>query len=139
MTKIPADRQRRLAANATRAPSGAQTGSSPVASVRTAPVATSATSTWHAPRPGHSEKRSRRLSPDHRSGLENAGRVRVSERTDAPSALATAASKPYGVLRQNAIDPLECRRYVEENFAPERMVADYAKAYEEAVERAAVA
>jgi glycosyltransferase involved in cell wall biosynthesis len=35
------------------------------------------------------------------------------------------------------IDPLECRRYVEERFAPERMVASYLEAYETAVERAA--
>jgi glycosyltransferase involved in cell wall biosynthesis len=31
------------------------------------------------------------------------------------------------------IDPLECRRYVEERFAPERMVADYVQAYEAAI------
>jgi glycosyltransferase involved in cell wall biosynthesis len=35
------------------------------------------------------------------------------------------------------IDPLECRRYVEERFAPERMVADYLDAYETALARAA--
>ena len=28
----------------------------------------------------------------------------------------------------DALDPLECRRYVEERFAPERMVADYVAA-----------
>jgi hypothetical protein len=33
-------------------------------------------------------------------------------------------------------DPLDCRRYVEERFAPERMVADYVAAYEGALERA---
>jgi glycosyltransferase involved in cell wall biosynthesis len=32
--------------------------------------------------------------------------------------------------RVDEIDPLECRRYVEERFAPERMVADYERAYE---------
>ena len=37
------------------------------------------------------------------------------------------------------LDPLECRRYVEERFAPERMVGDYVDAYREAVERSAVA
>jgi glycosyltransferase involved in cell wall biosynthesis len=36
------------------------------------------------------------------------------------------------------LDPLECRRYVEELFAPERMVGDYLDAYREAVERASV-
>jgi len=36
------------------------------------------------------------------------------------------------------IDPLECRRYAEERFAPERMVADYVRAYESAIERARV-
>jgi glycosyltransferase involved in cell wall biosynthesis len=33
----------------------------------------------------------------------------------------------------DAIDPLECRRYVEERFSPERMVADYVRAYREAM------
>jgi glycosyltransferase involved in cell wall biosynthesis len=33
-------------------------------------------------------------------------------------------------------DPLECRRYVEERFAPERMVVDYVAAYESALARA---
>ena len=27
------------------------------------------------------------------------------------------------------LDPNECRRYVEERFAPERMVGDYERAY----------
>jgi glycosyltransferase involved in cell wall biosynthesis len=37
------------------------------------------------------------------------------------------------VLEQaDEIDPLECRRYVEEQFAPGRMVADYERAYEAA-------
>jgi glycosyltransferase involved in cell wall biosynthesis len=31
------------------------------------------------------------------------------------------------------LDPLECRRYVEERFAPERMVADYLRAYRRVV------
>ena len=34
------------------------------------------------------------------------------------------------------IDPLECRRYVEERFSPMRMVADYVRAYTAAIERA---
>jgi glycosyltransferase involved in cell wall biosynthesis len=38
----------------------------------------------------------------------------------------------------DALDPLECRRYVEGRFAPERMVRDYLDAYRAAVERAAV-
>jgi glycosyltransferase involved in cell wall biosynthesis len=39
-----------------------------------------------------------------------------------------------GALEQaDALDPMECRRYVEERFAPERMVADYVDAYETAV------
>jgi glycosyltransferase involved in cell wall biosynthesis len=41
------------------------------------------------------------------------------------------------VLEQaDAIDPMECRRYVEECFSKERMVADYEAAYEEALEDA---
>jgi glycosyltransferase involved in cell wall biosynthesis len=36
-----------------------------------------------------------------------------------------------GALEQaDALDPMECRRYVEERFAPERMVADYVDAYQ---------
>jgi glycosyltransferase involved in cell wall biosynthesis len=37
--------------------------------------------------------------------------------------------------RADQLDPIECRRYVEERFAPERMVADYLAAYETAIER----
>jgi glycosyltransferase involved in cell wall biosynthesis len=37
----------------------------------------------------------------------------------------------------DALDPIECRRYVEERFAPERMVEDYVTAYREAIERRA--
>jgi glycosyltransferase involved in cell wall biosynthesis len=41
------------------------------------------------------------------------------------------------VLEQaDGIDPMECRRYVEERFSKERMVADYEAAYEKAVETA---
>jgi glycosyltransferase involved in cell wall biosynthesis len=45
---------------------------------------------------------------------------------------------PAALEQADAIDPLECRRYVEERFAPERMVADYVDAYRNAVERLAV-
>jgi hypothetical protein len=34
------------------------------------------------------------------------------------------------VLEADRLDPLECRRYVEESFSAERMVADYVAAYE---------
>ena len=33
----------------------------------------------------------------------------------------------------DALDPNECRRYVEERFAPERMVRDYEDAYRAAI------
>jgi glycosyltransferase involved in cell wall biosynthesis len=33
----------------------------------------------------------------------------------------------------DALDPIECRRYVEERFAPERMVGDYERTYREAI------
>jgi glycosyltransferase involved in cell wall biosynthesis len=35
--------------------------------------------------------------------------------------------------RADELDPLECRRYVEERFAPERMVDDYLAVYERAI------
>src|SRR5918999_1889842 len=35
----------------------------------------------------------------------------------------------------DALDPAECRRYVEERFAPEHMVADYVEAYQTALAR----
>ena len=38
----------------------------------------------------------------------------------------------------DALDPLECRRYVEERFSPERMVEDYVQAYREAMVGAAL-
>ena len=38
--------------------------------------------------------------------------------------------------RADALDPMECRRYVEDRFAPERMVGDYERAYREALVRA---
>ncbi len=43
---------------------------------------------------------------------------------------------PEALERADALDPLECRRYVEERFAPERMVGDYERVYREAIERA---
>jgi glycosyltransferase involved in cell wall biosynthesis len=43
-----------------------------------------------------------------------------------------------GVIEQaDTIDPLECRRYVEERFSKERMVADYEAAYVKALESVA--
>jgi glycosyltransferase involved in cell wall biosynthesis len=39
---------------------------------------------------------------------------------------------PSALERADEIDPVECRRYAEERFAPERMVADYLRAYEAA-------
>jgi glycosyltransferase involved in cell wall biosynthesis len=40
---------------------------------------------------------------------------------------------PAALERADKIDPLECRRYVEERFAPERMVSDYENAYNKAI------
>jgi glycosyltransferase involved in cell wall biosynthesis len=37
---------------------------------------------------------------------------------------------PAALERADEIDPRECRRYAEEQFAPERMVGDYLRAYE---------
>jgi glycosyltransferase involved in cell wall biosynthesis len=42
---------------------------------------------------------------------------------------------PVAVEEADSLDPLECRRYVEEWFAPERMVDDYVRAYRVAIER----
>ncbi|HYX89691.1 MAG TPA: glycosyltransferase family 4 protein [Gaiellaceae bacterium] len=39
---------------------------------------------------------------------------------------------PAVLDRADAIEPTECRRYAEERFAPERMVADYVRAYRQA-------
>ncbi|HYZ19387.1 MAG TPA: glycosyltransferase family 4 protein [Gaiellaceae bacterium] len=44
---------------------------------------------------------------------------------------------PDALERADALDPIECRRYVEEQFAPERMVGGYEAAYREAIERTA--
>jgi glycosyltransferase involved in cell wall biosynthesis len=45
---------------------------------------------------------------------------------------------PAALEEADALDPLECRRYVEERFAPERMVGDYVNAYQDAVDRASI-
>jgi glycosyltransferase involved in cell wall biosynthesis len=37
------------------------------------------------------------------------------------------------VEQADALDPLECRRFAEERFSPERMVDDYVQAYREAI------
>jgi glycosyltransferase involved in cell wall biosynthesis len=42
---------------------------------------------------------------------------------------------PHALEEADAIDPWECRHYVEECFAPERMVADYVEAYRETITR----
>jgi glycosyltransferase involved in cell wall biosynthesis len=40
---------------------------------------------------------------------------------------------PAALERADALDPLELRHYVEQEFSPERMVRDYAAAYEAAI------
>ena len=40
---------------------------------------------------------------------------------------------PAALERADAIEPVECRRYAEEQFAPERMVRDYENAYRKAI------
>jgi hypothetical protein len=40
---------------------------------------------------------------------------------------------PGALERVDEIDPLDCRRYVEERFAPQRMVANYEEAYSTAL------
>jgi glycosyltransferase involved in cell wall biosynthesis len=40
---------------------------------------------------------------------------------------------PGALERADALDPLELRRYVEEEFSPQRMVRDYVAAYEAAI------
>jgi glycosyltransferase involved in cell wall biosynthesis len=52
--------------------------------------------------------------------------VIVEEHTEMPAALE----------RADQIDPMDCRRYVEERFSKERMVADYEAAYTKALETA---
>ena len=46
---------------------------------------------------------------------------------------------PGAIERAAALDPMDCRRYVEERFSSERMVRDYEAAYEKALEGAAAA
>jgi len=46
---------------------------------------------------------------------------------------------PAALDRSDQLDPLECRRYVEERYAPERMVENYLRVYEAAAERASAA
>ena len=43
---------------------------------------------------------------------------------------------PAALERADALDPLDCRRYAEERYSPERMVEDYLRVYEAAAERA---
>jgi glycosyltransferase involved in cell wall biosynthesis len=40
---------------------------------------------------------------------------------------------PAALAHVDEIDPVECRRYVEERFSPERMVAGYVDAYRAAI------
>jgi glycosyltransferase involved in cell wall biosynthesis len=40
---------------------------------------------------------------------------------------------PAALEQADAIEPTECRRFAEEQFAPDRMVADYERAYREAI------
>jgi glycosyltransferase involved in cell wall biosynthesis len=42
---------------------------------------------------------------------------------------------PEALEEADRIEPIECRRFVEERFSPSRMVAGYVRAYREAVER----
>ena len=42
---------------------------------------------------------------------------------------------PAALERADALDPLELRRFAEEHFSPERMVGDYVKAYQSAIDR----
>jgi len=46
---------------------------------------------------------------------------------------------PGVIERVAALDPMDCRRYVEERFSSERMVRDYEAAYVKALEGAAAA
>ena len=42
---------------------------------------------------------------------------------------------PAALEEADRLDPMECRRYAEQRFAPERMVADYLRAYRAQIER----
>jgi glycosyltransferase involved in cell wall biosynthesis len=46
---------------------------------------------------------------------------------------------PEALERADSLDPLECRRYVEDRFGPQRMVEDYLGVYQAVVGRAAAA
>jgi glycosyltransferase involved in cell wall biosynthesis len=48
----------------------------------------------------------------------------------------TYREMPAALDRADQLDPLECRRYVEERYAPDRMVESYLRVYEAAAERA---
>jgi hypothetical protein len=52
------------------------------------------------------------------------------------AACVSPGTGPAALEQSDALDPTECRRYVEERFAPERMVVNYVEAYETAIERA---
>jgi glycosyltransferase involved in cell wall biosynthesis len=51
----------------------------------------------------------------------------------------TYREMPAALDRADQLDPLVCRRYVEERYAPERMVENYLRVYEAAAERASAA
>jgi hypothetical protein len=42
---------------------------------------------------------------------------------------------PAAIERADRLEPVELRRYAEEHFSPERMVADYVEAYGRAIEQ----
>jgi glycosyltransferase involved in cell wall biosynthesis len=44
---------------------------------------------------------------------------------------------PAALEEADRLDPMECRRYAERHYAPERMVADYLRAYRAQIERVA--
>ena len=44
----------------------------------------------------------------------------------------------YALAEADKIDSVECRRYVQERFSPMRMVRDYVRAYERAIQRARI-
>ena len=82
-----------------------------------------------------------RARHDRVDGLRDAGdrdALRRRARGDRGRAAAGSSSTTTARWRPrsseaDALDPLECRRYVEERFSPERMVADYERAYEKAI------
>jgi glycosyltransferase involved in cell wall biosynthesis len=42
---------------------------------------------------------------------------------------------PAAIERADLLEPVELRRYAEEHFSPERMIADYVAAYDRAIEQ----